>query len=105
MDYETFLAERLSKLRIKSGVSARDMSLSLGQSPNYINKIEGQKNLPSMASFFYICDYLGVSPKEFFDVDVSDPGRNRKIVEKAQHLNDKQLCAVENMIDVLLDLK
>ena len=29
--YEDFLPERLAKLRMQKGVSARDMSLSLGQ--------------------------------------------------------------------------
>ena len=39
MYYDNFAA-RLSKLRQEKGVSARDMSLSLGQSESYINKIE-----------------------------------------------------------------
>lgn len=37
---EEFFGQRLAQLRITKGVSARDMSLSLGQSPSYINKIE-----------------------------------------------------------------
>ena len=45
---------------MKKGVSARDMSLSLGQANNYINNIENKKSLPAMQSFFYICEYLGV---------------------------------------------
>ena len=53
------------------GVSARDMSLSIGQSAGYINNIENKKNLPSMAAFFYICEYLEVSPQEFFDFATS----------------------------------
>lgn len=40
MDYEKWFAERLTALRMEKGVSARDMSLSLGQSESYINKIE-----------------------------------------------------------------
>lgn len=105
MDYEDFLAERLALLRIKCGVSARDMSLSLGQSPNYINKIEGGKNLPSMRMFFYICEYLKISPQEFFAEDVENPARIRKITEKLKLLNEKQLCALEIMIDTLLEGK
>ena len=38
--YEDFVPERLAKLRTQKGVSARDMSLSLGQANNYINNIE-----------------------------------------------------------------
>ena len=43
----------MSQLRQAKGVSARDMSLSLGQSAGYINNIENGVNLPSMAMFFY----------------------------------------------------
>lgn len=46
MDYFDFFYERLAKLRSQKGVSARDMSLSLGQSESYINKIENKKALP-----------------------------------------------------------
>ena len=61
--YEDFVPERIAQLRTKKGVSARDMSLSLGQANNYINNIENKKSLPAMQSFFYICEYLGVTPK------------------------------------------
>ena len=57
--------QRLVDLRLKKGVSARDMSLSLGQSAGYINNIENGVNYPSMTVFFYICDYFGISPKDF----------------------------------------
>ena len=67
--FEDEFAVRLSKLRIKKGVSARDMSLSIGQNAGYINNIETGKALPSMSGFFYICEYLGISPSEFFDTD------------------------------------
>ncbi len=68
--HEEFFSKRLTELRIEKGVSARDMSLSLGQSESYINRIENGKMMPSMTVFFYICDYLKVSPKEFFDIDI-----------------------------------
>ena len=49
--------KRLVELRMNKGVSARDMSLSIGQSPGYINNIENGVNFPSMTAFFFICDY------------------------------------------------
>lgn len=67
MDYLEMFCKRLTELRIQKGVSARDMSLSLGQSESYINKIENKRTLPSMTGFFYICEYFGITPKEFFD--------------------------------------
>lgn len=64
--YSDQLRQRLIQLRTEKGVSARDMSLSIGQSESYINKIENKKSLPSMDVFFTICDYLQVCPKDFF---------------------------------------
>ena len=48
LDYTEWFRTRLSQLRMDAGVSARDMSLSLGQSESYINKIENRRTLPSM---------------------------------------------------------
>ena len=56
MDYVDFIAKRVSQLRMEKGVSARDMSLSLGQSESYINKIENKRTLPSVTGLFYICE-------------------------------------------------
>lgn len=53
-------AKRLTELRIAKDVSARKMSLSLGQSPSYINNIEKNRSLPSMENFFHICEYYKV---------------------------------------------
>ena len=39
---EDFFPTRLNTLRTKTGISARDMSLSLGQNPGYINNIENK---------------------------------------------------------------
>ena len=75
------------------------MSLAVGQSKGYINNIENGHNFPKMGIFFYICDYLGVTPKEFFDVESQDPGRISQISEKLKGLTDEQLSLIEAMID------
>lgn len=90
MDRETF-CKRLTQLRMNKGVSARDMSLSIGQSPNYINGIEGGKNYPSMETFFYICDYFGITPRDFFDVDSTSPGKAAELMEIIKSLPNEQL--------------
>ena len=53
-------SRRLSQLRTGKGVSARDMSLSIGQNAGYINSIENGKSLPSMTVFLSICERLVV---------------------------------------------
>lgn len=102
MDYEKFFSERLAQLRLNMGISARDMSLSMGQSQGYINKIESRQNLPSMAGFFYICEYLEITPMEFFNENETDPKRMKEITEKLHQLTDKQLSAIELIIDTML---
>lgn len=64
---------RLAKLRACKNISAREMSLALGQNKNYINAIEAGRNLPSMSSFFCICDYIGITPKDFFNPEFKNP--------------------------------
>ena len=91
MEYEVFVPERIAQLRLQKNVSARDMSLSLGQAANYINSIENRKALPSMQSFFYICEYLGVTPQEFFDEDNACPVRLRELLDEAKRLDDNAL--------------
>lgn len=88
---EKEIAVRLAKLRIAKGVSARDMSLSIGQNPGYINNIETGKTLPSLAGLFYICEYLGITPSEFFDENITEPMKLRTLINSAKGLNGQQL--------------
>ncbi len=93
MDYTRYTEQfhkRLAELRLQKGVSARDMSLSLGQSESYINKIENQRTLPSIAGLIYICEYLEISPQEFFDYDNKNPKYTKEITKQIQRLNPKQ---------------
>lgn len=89
--FEDLFFERLPKLRMKQGVSARDMSLSLGQSAGYINKIENRRALPSLNGFFYICEYFGISPKEFFGEENSNPFALNEIISHMKKLDANQL--------------
>ena len=93
--YDNEFQLRLAQLRTKKRVSARDMSLSLGQNPGYISNIESGKALPSMSMFFYICEYLNITPTEFFDVDARNPEKICKIVESLKFLTDEQLDSID----------
>lgn len=93
---------RLAQLREVKGVSARDMSLSMGQNPGYINNIESGKSMPSLTGIFYICDYLGITPKEFFDVEVKNPSKASELYSVAKILNNEQL---DNLIALAKGLR
>ena len=101
MDEKDF-AIRLARLREKKGVSARDMSLSIGQNPGYINNIETGKSKPSLEGIFFICEYLGVTPSEFFDMDSANPSKLDAIIADLKKLNDQQLDTIATLVKDLV---
>lgn len=96
------IASRLLKLRTEKGVSAREMSLAIGQNAGYINSIETSKAMPSMSLFLCICDYLELQPYEFFDVSSDDPIELRNIYKNLKKLDSRQLRLVSALIRGLL---
>lgn len=100
--YEDDFPLRLAQLRNNKGVSARDMSLSIGQNHAYINNIENGKALPSMAVFFYICEYLDITPADFFDMDSENPVKLRGLIKNLKRLDDKQLANIDEIVKGLI---
>lgn len=101
MDLKDF-SLRLSQLRLNKNVSAREMSLSIGQSEAYINNIESCVNFPSMTVFFYICEYLGITPSEFFDIESKSPTKEKELLSAVKGLSKEQL---EHLIAIAKGLK
>lgn len=100
--YEEEFSVRLAELRNKKDVSARDMSLSIGQNAGYINSIENGKAMPSMSSFFFICEYLNITPSEFFETDSHNPEKLRGIIENLKKMDDTQLEHIDAIIKGLI---
>jgi DNA-binding protein len=99
--YEKDFYKRLYKLRRQRGVSARDMSLSLGQNAGYINNIENGNNLPSMKMFFYICEYFNITPRDFFDISAEKPEKITNILFNLRKLNSEQIDNIDFLINEL----
>lgn len=95
---ELFLRQRLAVLRTDKGISARELSLKLGQSEGYINAIETGKSMPSVTMLFYICEELGVSPSAFFDEGNQYPLLLNEIIEEAKRLNKRALESILNVM-------
>ncbi len=100
---DQFVRNRISELRTKKGVSEYKMSLDLGHSKSYIQSISSGKALPSFSEFLFICDYLGVTPKEFFDADTKEPQLVCKLTELAKNLTTDDLAALITMAERLAD--
>ncbi len=99
---EKEFALRLSALRNQKGVSAREMSLAIGQSEGYINSIENCRNLPSMAAFLFICEYLSVTPQQFFDSDAQNPEKLSRLIDNLKKLDEQQLDTIATLVEGLI---
>lgn len=99
--YEDAFSKRLTQLREQKGVSARDMSLSIGQNAGYINNIENGNNLPSMTVFFYICEYLEITPSQFFDFDNNNPFKLQHLNTTLKKLTAEQLVHITAIVEDL----
>ena len=96
--YEEFTQERISRLRLQKDVSARDMSLSLGQNGSYINQIENKKALPSLQGLFYICEYFGITPQEFFDETTAYPAQMAELIDDLKKLDSGMLACIASLV-------
>ena len=77
------------------------MSLPLGQANNYINNVENRKSMPSMQAFFYICEYLNVTPQEFFDAGNANPQVMREFVEEGKKLDAESMAHILGIMKAL----
>lgn len=98
---DSFVRNRITELRIKKGVSEYRMSRDLGHSNSYKQSISSGKALPSFAEFFYICEYLSITPKDFFDTDISEPQLLNRLNEFAKTLDEADLKVLSDVAERL----
>lgn len=95
---ENFLKNRLTELRTQKQVSERQMSLDLGHSTSYIRSIASGKALPSMTEFFYICEYLDISPSEFFNTSETTL-MQQKAINLIRNMSDDDIRFLIELIE------
>ena len=96
---EQFIRDRISKLREEKQVSERKMSLDLGHSTSYIRSITSGRSLPSMSEFLYICEYLGVTPMEFFNEDKATTLMQQKAIDYIYSMSDEDVSLMIGFIE------
>lgn len=101
MDELLFIRQRIATLRTDKKISARELSLRLGQSEGYINAIENGKSNPSIQMLNYICEELGISMCEFYDTDNQYPYLMQEVIKEAKRLNKKSL---EGILSVMKNM-
>lgn len=96
---EQFIRDRISKLREQKQVSERKMSLDLGHSTSYIRSITSGRSLPSMSEFLYICEYLGVTPMEFFNEGKTTTLMQQKAIDYIYSMSDEDVSLMIGFIE------
>lgn len=97
------MRERITQLRLKKGISEYQMSYDLGHSRGYIYNISSGKALPPLKEFFAICDYLEVTPQQFFDTEMRQPELIQKAVSGLKQLDESDLLLLLSLIHRLQD--
>lgn len=96
---ERFIRERITQLRLKKGVSEYQMSYDLGHSRGYICNISSGKALPPLKEFLAICDYLEVTPQQFFDEENRQPELIQKAAAGMKQLSESDLLLLLSLIN------
>lgn len=89
-----FIRNRITQLRLAKGVSEYQMGYDLGHSRSYMYNISSGKSLPPLPEFLEICDYLGVTPSQFFDSSVENPALLQTAIEEIKKLNDDDMMLI-----------
>jgi len=86
---------------MKKGVSEYKMSINLGHSKSYIQSITSGRAMPSISEFLYICEYLGTTPKDFFDNELDNPALLQQAIDGLKALKDADISLILNNINRL----
>lgn len=95
---ENFIKERLTELIISANISESKMSKDLGYNRGYIRSITSGNALPHMKAFLKICEYLQVSPAEFFNVEAEKSVLLSQTIEDFNQLNTENKLVLREVI-------
>lgn len=101
MRRESFLADRITELRMQKGVTEAKMSKDLGRGTGYVNRITTGRGYPGYRDLLHICNYLGVTPALFFCTSEGDCQKSG-LSEKMRKLSPEELRIIENIVDCIL---
>jgi len=100
-----FIRDRISVLRTKKNVSEYRMSTDLGHSKSYMQSISSGRSMPSLGEFLYICEYLGVTPREFFDEDMKELQLVQTLYELTRNMSEADLNVLISSISLQLSVE
>ena len=100
-----FIAKRIANLRLSKGLSARKLSLELGQGENYIAHIENRQSNISIENLEAVCEYFQISLSDFFDTNTEYPLQYKELIEELNKLDSIELAKVIEMVKLITSNK
>ncbi len=98
---KSFIKERYARIRLAHNISARRLSMELGQSSEYINQIETGKSMPSVEGLINFCDYFGMSAREFFDDRIAFPVEYKTIADELNKMDAMEIGLVLDLLKLI----
>lgn len=98
---DSYIRDRITKLRIEKNVSERQMSADLNKSSGYIQNISSGKSLPKMHEFLSICEYFNITPAEFFNEKLDSTRKQRELMSALEGLEEDDMELLLGLIDAI----
>lgn len=96
--YDEFIRNRITELRMNKNISEHRMSLDLDKSGSYVRGITSGAALPSLRELFNIINYFEMTPAEFFAPLENSNTPYHRLCEKLRMLDDDDLEKVDIFI-------
>ncbi len=95
------LGSRLKDVRLRSGMSLREVSRQLGVSPSFVSQMENGKSLPSVATLYAVAQLLNVSIDELFGNVPASSGQQSQVgvVDPVHQDRARSFVAEDSVVD------
>ncbi len=97
--YEDFIRQRITELRLQRNVSEHRMSLDLDKSGSYIRGITSGAALPSLNELFNIISYFEMTPAVFFAPLEDSESKYHQLCQRLRSLTDEDLDKVASLLN------
>ena len=94
------IIDRISLIRTRANLSARELSLRIGKNESYINRLEYRKNFePSITVINDIVDACDSSLVELFYYDIAQFDADMEIIKLLKTTGDKRKKAIIELLN------
>lgn len=95
------IINRISQLRTREGLSARELSLRIGKNEAYINRLEYRKNFePSISVINDIAIACNSSIEEFFYYDIAQYKKDKELIELLKNTPENKKEAIIQILKI-----